>query len=79
MQNAELIKEHMEVLGSDGQHVGTVDHMEGADKIKLTKSDEDADGLHHLIPLAWVDTVDTSVHLKKSSHEAKREWKPGTA
>ena len=21
------IKEHMEVLGSDGQHVGTVDHL----------------------------------------------------
>jgi hypothetical protein len=27
------IKEHMEVLGSDGQHVGTVDHLEGSDKI----------------------------------------------
>ena len=24
------IKEHMEVLGSDGQHVGTVDHMDGS-------------------------------------------------
>src|SRR5437899_1716667 len=32
-----LIKEHMEVLGSDGAHVGTVDHLEGADEIKLTK------------------------------------------
>jgi hypothetical protein len=79
MQHAQLIKEHMEVLGSDGQHVGTVYHLEGKDKIKLTKSDEDADGLHHFIPLAWVDAVDTSVHLKKTSHEAKREWKPGTA
>lgn len=69
----------MEVLGSDGQRVGTVDHLEGKDKIKLTKNDEDADGLHHYIPLAWVDHVDTSVHLKKSSYEAKREWKPGTA
>jgi hypothetical protein len=29
----------MEVLGSDGQHVGTVDHMQGTDKIKLTKND----------------------------------------
>jgi hypothetical protein len=26
----------------------------------------------------WVDHVDAHVHLKKSSHEAKREWKPGT-
>ena len=32
------IKEHMEVLGSDGKHVGTVDHLEGADRIKLTKT-----------------------------------------
>lgn len=51
MHHTELIKEHMEVLGSDGQHVGTVDYMEGTDQIKLTKSDEDADGLHHFIPL----------------------------
>ena len=29
------IKEHMEVLGSDGQHVGTVDHLEGSNQIKL--------------------------------------------
>jgi len=70
------IHEHMEVLGSDGQHVGTVDHMEGEDLIKLTKSDVESDGLHHLIPLAWVDHVDTSVHLKKPSVEARREWKP---
>jgi hypothetical protein len=32
------IKEHMEVVGSDGQHVGTVDGVED-DRIKLTKSD----------------------------------------
>ena len=32
------IKEHMEVLGSDGQHVGTVDHMDGSN-IRLTKSE----------------------------------------
>ena len=32
------IQEHMEVKGSDGKHVGTVDHMENG-RIKLTKSD----------------------------------------
>jgi hypothetical protein len=68
----------MEVLGSDGQHVGVVDHLEGKDQIKLTRSDPDSDGLHHLIPLSWVDHVDAdAVHLKKSSHDAQREWKPG--
>lgn len=69
------IKEHMEVVGSDGVHVGTVDHMEGANEVKLTKDDEEAGGEHHFIPLAWVDHVDGKVHLKQSGAEAKARWK----
>jgi hypothetical protein len=69
------IKEHMEVVGSDGVHVGTVDHMEGANELKLTKSDEDASDEHHFIPLAWVDHVDQKVHLRQSGAEAKARWK----
>lgn len=72
------IREHMEVLGSDGQHVGVVDGMEGEDRIKLTKNDPKSDGLHHYIPMDWVDHVDAHVHLSKTSHEARREWKPGS-
>jgi hypothetical protein len=68
------IKEYMEVVGSDGQHVGTVDHLEGADKIKLTKNDPAAHGHHHLIPLAWVSGVDTKVHLSKTMSEATQAW-----
>ncbi len=34
MAKFDNIREHMEVLGSDGQHVGTVDHLEGADKVE---------------------------------------------
>jgi hypothetical protein len=73
----EQIREHMEVLGSDGQHVGVVDHLEGKNQIKLTKTDPEAQGIHHFIPVDWVDHVDDHVHLNRSSHEAKREWKPG--
>ncbi|MGE3148489.1 MAG: DUF2171 domain-containing protein [Pseudorhodoplanes sp.] len=73
MAHAE-IKEHMEVLGSDGQHVGTVDHMEGADRIKLTKNDPSAGGKHHFISLDWVDHVDAHVHLNKTSREAMAQW-----
>ena len=69
------IKEHMEVVGSDGVHVGMVDHMEGADELKLTKSDQSAGDEHHFIPLAWVDRVDQKVHLKQSGAEAKARWK----
>jgi hypothetical protein len=67
------IKEHMEVVGSDGAHVGTVDHMDGQNRIKLTKSDS-PDGMHHFIPLDWVDHVDETVHLSKASEEAMDEW-----
>ncbi|HMC92498.1 MAG TPA: DUF2171 domain-containing protein, partial [Allosphingosinicella sp.] len=38
MANAGDIREHMEVIGADGAHVGTVDHVDG-DRIKLTKAD----------------------------------------
>src|SRR5207245_10247411 len=69
------IKEHMEVLGSDGVHVGTVDHLEGRDQVKLTKDDPDAGGEHHCIPLAWVDHVGENVHFKQSGAAAKARWK----
>ena len=45
------IKEHMEVIGADGVHVGTVDRVEGG-KIKLTKKDSGEGshkGHHHFI------------------------------
>ena len=38
MADLSNIKEHMEVIGADGVHVGTVDKVEG-DRIKLTKKD----------------------------------------
>lgn len=70
----ENIREHMEVLGSDGEHIGTVDHLEGEDRIKLTKSDAAADGRHHFIPIDWVDHVDAHVHLSMPSRDAMNQW-----
>ena len=75
MFNKSEIKGHMEVLGSDGQHVGTVDYLEGSSDIKLTKSDPKSGGQHHLIPLAWVDHVDKHVHLNRSGKEAQSQWR----
>jgi len=69
------IREHLEVLGSDGKHVGTVDHVQGENQIKLTKTDPAANGKHHFIPLEWVDHVDQHVHLSKSSADAMRDWR----
>jgi len=68
------IKEHMEVLGSDGQHVGIVDHLGSTDKIKLTKSDPKSGGQHQLIPLALVNKVDACVHLNKNAKDAITQW-----
>jgi hypothetical protein len=67
MADASAIKEHMEVIGADGVHVGTVDHVDG-DRIKLTKKDSAADiegaeggehaGHHHYISLGLVADVE---------------------
>src|SRR6478672_6770153 len=57
--HAAQVKEHMEVVGSDGKHVGTVDHMDG-DRIKLTRKD-DPDGSgqhHHYIPASSIAAVE---------------------
>lgn len=67
MADLTAIKEHMEVIGADGVHVGTVDKVEG-DRIKLTKQDSGADiegveeGLHtdhhHFISIGLVAEVE---------------------
>jgi hypothetical protein len=54
------IKEHMEVIGADGVHVGTVDKVEG-NRIKLTKADSGEGkhkGHHHFIDLSLVAEVE---------------------
>jgi hypothetical protein len=72
MINASQIKEHMEVKGSDGSHVGTVDRIEG-DRIKLTKSDPAAGGQHHYIGLDHVEEIrGDAVCLSKTGAEAQK-------
>jgi hypothetical protein len=54
------IKEHMEVIGADGVHVGTVDRVENG-RIKLTKADSGEGkhrGHHHYISLNLVAEVE---------------------
>jgi hypothetical protein len=66
MTDLSQIKEHMNVIGADGVHVGTVDHVEG-DRIKLTKKDSGADveegqgshaGHHHYISQGLIAGVE---------------------
>lgn len=73
-QSMGRVGEHMEVVGSDGEHVGTVDKIRG-DRIILTKSDAEAGGRHHSIPCSWIDSVDDRVTINKSADEAQRAWR----
>lgn len=60
MVDATQIRDHAEVIGADGTHVGTVDHVEG-NRIKLTKADSGEGshkGHHHFVPLALVAEVE---------------------
>lgn len=61
MVDAKAIRAHMPVTGSDGEHVGTVDAVEG-DRIKLTRNGS-SDGQHHYVPFAQVARMDDQVHL----------------
>ena len=59
MQASE-IKPHMEVIGADGVHLGTVDRVEGK-RIKLTKADSGGGehiGHHHFVDLGLVADVE---------------------
>ena len=73
-QSLNKVTEHMEVVGSDGEHIGTVDKVRG-DRIILTKSDPDAGGHHHSIPCSWIDEVNDKVKVSKSAEEAKNAWR----
>ncbi|KQT52769.1 MULTISPECIES: DUF2171 domain-containing protein [unclassified Aureimonas] len=60
MSNTSAIKEHMEVVGADGVHIGTVDKVEG-DRIKLTKKDSGEGshrGHHHFISTGLIAEVE---------------------
>lgn len=46
MTDPTAIKEHMEVIGADGVHLGTVDKVEG-DRIKLVRADSGSHSDHH--------------------------------
>jgi len=69
------VREHMEVTGNDGEHVGTVDKVAG-DRIILTRSDPDSGGVHHSLSCSDIESVkDDKVVLDCSAKEAKQRWR----
>jgi hypothetical protein len=68
------VQEHQEVVGSDGTHIGTVDHVRG-DRILLTKADQAAGGHHHSIPSSWIQSVDEKITVSKTADQAQQHWR----
>ncbi len=73
MTGTSNIREHMEVIGADGVHIGTVDKVDGK-RIKLTRKDSGQGshkGHHHYIPTALVAEVEgNKVRLSANSDVA---------
>lgn len=59
MSSFENIREHMEVIGADGVHIGTVDRVE-ENRIKLIRADSGIghEEHHHFIPRGLVAEVE---------------------
>jgi hypothetical protein len=69
------VREHMEVTGSDGEHVGTVDRVAG-DRIILAKSDPESGGAHHSLSCSDIDRVEGDrVILDCSADQARNRWR----
>jgi hypothetical protein len=65
------INEHMEIIGADGVHIGTVDKVDG-NRIKMTKADSGShDDHHHYISQGLIAAVDgNQVRLSASGASA---------
>lgn len=73
MADTKNIRPDMQVLGSDGGMVGTVDAVE-AGTIKLKRAPELGGGEHHHIPTDWVARVDDHVHLSVDAATVRERW-----
>lgn len=56
MVDLKQIKENQEIIGADGVHLGTVDHVDGH-RIKMTKADS-SNGKHHYISVGLVADIE---------------------
>jgi len=68
------IRHGMEVVGADGQHLGTVDHVDH-NRIKLRRNDPGAGGQHHWVPQGMIAEVDgNTVRLTMPAEQARSAW-----
>ncbi len=85
MVDLTALRERMEIVGSDGRHVGEIDHVLDQGEIKLSRRDSEAEaesgpgrGHHHYIPLDWVERIDSNQNratLNLTRDEAESRWR----
>jgi hypothetical protein len=70
MINPTQIQKHMDVVSSQNEPLGSVDHVQGS-AVKLVR---DVLGQHHFVPITWIESIDDKIHLKRSAEEVERLW-----
>lgn len=63
------ITEGMEVITSDGEKLGFIEHLLVPDSLQIR-----ADGQSNIIPTMWVYQVIDKVHLMKLAADARAGW-----
>ena len=73
------IRPGMDVVGSDGGHVGTVDHVDH-NRIKLQRNDTASGGQHHWLAQDMIASVDgNAVRLAMPASQARQSWQEEAA
>ena len=69
------VREHMDVVGNDDEHVGKIDRAVG-DRIILAKSDPESGGVHHSLSCSDIDRIEGDrVILDCSADQARSRWR----
>ena len=85
MADLTALRDNMEVVGSDGRHVGEIDHVLEQGEIQLKRRDSEAEAEgghahHHFIPVDWVERIDSNANratLRLTRDEAEARWRHG--
>ncbi len=68
------IRPGMDVVGSDSEHLGTVDHVDH-NRIKLRRNDPASEGQHHWLAQDMIAAVDgNAVRLAVPASQARQSW-----
>jgi hypothetical protein len=68
------IRPQMDVVGSDGERIGTVDHVDH-NRIKLRRNDPAAGGEHHWLAQDSIASVEgNTVRLSVPASQARQSW-----